>query len=204
MSGRNAARLSILSAEASAPVPVARPSLPVAEALLPYLRRIDEARWYSNFGPLLSDFEKRLCARFPGSTHMVTCANATQGLTLTLQAMQLPPGSVCAMPAFTFVASAHAVVAAGLTPYFLDVDLKDWMLKPDTVRRALANVSQPISVVMPVSPFGALPDIEAWLSFRRSTGVPVLLDAAAAFDTARQRALASRGEPARHQGAGDR
>jgi hypothetical protein len=32
-------------------IPVSRPLLPVAERLLPYLRFIDAARYYTNFGP---------------------------------------------------------------------------------------------------------------------------------------------------------
>ena len=45
-----------------APVAVARPHMPDAAALLPYLQQMDAARWYSNFGPLLLDFEARLAA----------------------------------------------------------------------------------------------------------------------------------------------
>ena len=40
------------------------PSLPTADELLPYLRRIDANRWYSNFGPLVSEFESRIAASF--------------------------------------------------------------------------------------------------------------------------------------------
>ena len=40
-------------------VPVARPRLPTADQIEPYLRRIDERRWYSNGGPLVQEFEAR-------------------------------------------------------------------------------------------------------------------------------------------------
>ena len=70
------------------PLPVARPLLPPAEAILPYMRRIDVARWYSNFGPLLTDFEGRLAERFAPGTEVVTVANGTLALALTLTAMQ--------------------------------------------------------------------------------------------------------------------
>ncbi len=165
-----------------AKTPVARPELPTAEALLPYLRRLDEARWYSNFGPLLSEFEARLAARFEPQTHVVTCANATQGLTLCLQAMDLPPGSLCALPSYTFVATAHAVIAAGLVPYFLDVDPDTWMLQPQAVREALRSAPGPVAAVILVAPFGLTPDLAPWLALREEAGVQVLLDAAAAFD----------------------
>ena len=41
-------------------IPVLRPLLPRAERLLPYLRRIDETRIYSNHGPLSGELERRL------------------------------------------------------------------------------------------------------------------------------------------------
>ena len=41
-------------------IPVLVPDLPEAEALMPWLARIDAARWYTNFGPLVREFETRL------------------------------------------------------------------------------------------------------------------------------------------------
>ncbi len=183
--GRPATLSSLAIAPAAAPsepLAVARAQLPPAEALAPYLRRIDEARWYSNFGPLLTEFEGRLASRFQLGTQIVTCANATQGLALCLQALQLPPGSLCAIPAYTFVATAHAVAAAGLTPWLLDVDADRWTLQPQTVRDALASAPAPVSAVIVVAPFGLMPDLAPWLALRAETGIEVVLDAAAAFD----------------------
>jgi dTDP-4-amino-4,6-dideoxygalactose transaminase len=182
MANRGLARHIAPDARPSEPLVIARPQLPNADALLPYLRRIDDTRWYSNFGPLLTEFEARLAARFEPQTQIVSCANGTQGLALCLQALQLPPGSLCAVPAYTFVATAHAVIAAGLTPYFLDVDPENWTLQPTTVRRALANAPAPVSAVIIVAPFGLMPDLKPWLALRAETGVQVLVDAAAAFD----------------------
>ena len=45
-------------------VRVLRPLLPKAEVLLPYLKRIDASRIYSNFGPLVLEFEGRLTRHF--------------------------------------------------------------------------------------------------------------------------------------------
>lgn len=163
---------------------VAKPRLPPAEAIFPYLRRIDSARWYSNFGPLLQEFEARLAARFGAQAQAITCTNATQGITLALQALDLPAGALCAMPSWTFVASAHAAVQAGLTPWFLDVDPASWMLDPVKTAQALAAAPGPVAAVVVVAPFGRMPDIDAWLAFQDATGVKVVVDAAAAFDAA--------------------
>jgi dTDP-4-amino-4,6-dideoxygalactose transaminase len=167
---------------ALATVPVARPRLPSAEAVFPYLQRIDAARWYSNFGPLLTEFEARLAARFPAGAEVVTVANATQALTLTLKAMNLPANGYVATPAWTFVATAHAVIQAGLRPWFVDVDPDTWMMTPEMIADLPAAVREDLVAVIPVCAFGALGDLAAWRAFRQETGVPILLDAAAAFD----------------------
>lgn len=167
-------------------IPAAFPRLPDADAILPYLRRIDAARSYSNFGPLLKEFEARLAGRFEAGTEVVTCTNATQALTLTLQALGLASGSLVAIPSYTFVATAHAVIAAGLTPLFLDVDPEDWMLQPATVRAALASAPGPVSATVVVAAFGAMPDLDGWTALRDETGLSVVLDAAAAFDQAHE------------------
>ena len=168
---------------APGPIAVARPRLPAAEAILPYLQRIDEARWYSNFGPLLVELEQRLADRLRPETRIVTVSNATQALTLALQAMDLPVGGHVALPAWTFVATAHAVIQAGLKPWFVDVDPATWMLDPAAVLALSSDLKRAIAAVIPVCAFGAMPDMAGWRAFRDRTGVPVLIDAAAAFDT---------------------
>lgn len=167
-------------------VPLMRPLLPTAERLLPYLRQIDEARWYSNFGPMVNAFETRLAAQLALTQEELVCVvSGTIGLTLSLRAFDPEPGAYCLMPSWTFAASANAVRWAGMQPWFLDVDEANWMITPDIVRRILADFRGTVGAVMPVSAFGAPVDIAAWDEFRQETGVPVVIDAAAAFDGAR-------------------
>jgi len=180
----SAIRTPLAEAPAWQKVPVARPRLPAAETILPYLQRIDTARWYSNFGPLLMELETRLAHRFGDGAQVVTTVNATQALILALKAMDLPAGSLCATPSWTFVATAHAVRQAGLTPWFVDVDAETWMLDPAVVRERLAQAPGPVSAVIPVAAFGHMPDLAAWRAFQDETAVRVLIDAAAAFDGA--------------------
>ncbi len=180
----NQAPLRRTHAEADARLVVARPRLPLAETILPYLQRIDEARWYSNFGPLLTELEDRLSQRFPEGTRVITVANGTQALALTLMAMDLPAGGLVAMPAWTFVATAHAVLQAGLVPWFVDVDEQTWSLDPALLAARLSQAPGPVVGAIPVSPFGRPLDLAAWRAFRETTGVPVLVDAAAGFDAA--------------------
>ncbi len=166
------------------PMPVMRPRLPAARDLAPYLERIDESGWYSNFGPLTREFEDRLAAHYgapPGVA--ASCANATLGLALCLQEAARPGRPICLVPSWTFVATAHAAMAAGMTPMFLDVDPESGQLTPETVESAAAAIDG-VGAAMPVAPFGAPLDVAAWSAMSRRTGIPVVIDAAAAFDTA--------------------
>ena len=174
-----------LAAVSSAPtIPVARPLLPKAEALLPYLRQIDERRTYTNFGPQVRALETRLALHYKVPTgSIVTVANATLGLALALQAQGPRHGSLCLMPAWSFAASAHAAVLAGLKPHFIDVDPAGGTLMPERVMETLAQLpSGRVGAVMPVAPFGHPVDVAAWDRFHEQTRVPVVIDAAAGFD----------------------
>lgn len=165
-------------------VPVMRPLLPPFEALIPYLQEIDRNRWYANYGPLVRRAEHQLAASLGGSEGCVTVTGSgTAALTAALINLDLPPGSLVAVPSWTFCATAHAVCHANLTPYIVDVDLETWQLRPEAVRDVLAKNTVRIRAVVPVSVFGSPLPVTDWQAFRDGTGIPVIVDAAAAFDT---------------------
>jgi dTDP-4-amino-4,6-dideoxygalactose transaminase len=178
--------LAALAGRVAGAIPVAQPRLPAAAEILPYLEAIDTRRWYSNYGPLVSRLEEEL------SNHLglrelgvLTTANATLGLSAALMARGAPQGSVCLMSSWTFAATPHAARAAGLKPWFLDVRAENWALDPGDVLSALKRIPEPVGAVIVVSPFGAPLDLPAWEALENRTGVPVVIDAAAGFDTVR-------------------
>lgn len=165
-------------------IQVARPRLPQAQAIQPYLEQIDANAWYSNHGPLAQLLQRRLAEHWGvAATEVALTSNATASLTLALQASGARPGSRCLMPSWTFVASAGAVVAAGLVPHFVDVCPTSWAPEPSELQR-LARLHD-IGAILVVAPFGAPIDLEAWDRVREETGLPVVIDAAAAFDALR-------------------
>lgn len=96
---------------------------------------------------------------------------------------------MCLLPSWTFAATAHAAAAAGLTPCFLDPDEASWALTPETVERAVDQLlgrrripERRVSAVLAVAPFGRPIDVGAWDEFSARTGIPVVIDAAAAVD----------------------
>ncbi|MBC7907943.1 MAG: DegT/DnrJ/EryC1/StrS family aminotransferase [Rhodospirillaceae bacterium] len=94
-------------------VPVMKPLLPGGEFVLPYLKRGDTNRWHSNFGPLCMELESRLAARWgTKGASVLTLVNGTAGVRATLMAAGAAPHSLCLMPAWTFIATAHAATGA--------------------------------------------------------------------------------------------
>lgn len=165
-------------------IPVARPRLPPLAALAPYIERIDAARWYSNFGPMSETFEARLAARFrTPEDGICTISNATVGLELALKAAGAAEGSLCIVPSWTFSASVHAALEAGLTPFFVDVG-DDGLLTPQIVRDALGRAPGRVGAIMPVAYCGQPIAPAPWDALSAETGIPVVIDSAPAFDRA--------------------
>lgn len=169
-------------AEASSRIPLLIPDLPTLDEITPYLRRIDENRWYSNFGPLCTEFEFRL-EQFLGPSDappaLTTVANCTLGLELALSALDLPKGARVLVPALTFLATATAVLRAGYTPVFADVDSKTWMLTASIAETALGI--EPIDAILPVAAFCCSQPVGEWDRLADDHGIPVLIDAAGAL-----------------------
>ncbi len=165
-------------------VPVFRPALPSADRLLPYLRRIDAARIYTNWGPLATEFERRLATHFDLPEHSVVSASsgtaAIVGAVLAAAGRATPARPLAIVPAMTFVATAIAVEQCGYRPYFVDVDATSWLLDPERVgQHALLDQ---VGLVVPVAAFGKPVFLEACQSFQQRTGIPVVVDGGASFE----------------------
>lgn len=166
----------------SVPIPVLKPDLPIARDLLPWLELIDASGQYTNFGPMVRRFESALADSFAIAgmpCNAVTTSSGTAALELGLAAHDLPRGSRVLLPSFTFAAAAGIVLRMGLEPVFADVDVLTWQLTPNIARTAAQRV--PLALVLPASAFGCTVDVDGWDRFVADTGIPVLIDAAAAY-----------------------
>ena len=165
-------------------VPVLRPLLADADRLLPYLRQIDTARIYTNWGPLASELERRLAGHFGlGENCVVSAGSGTValiGAILSSAGRAKPDRPFALIPAFTFVATAIAVEQCGYLPYLVDVSADTWLLDVDQqVDHSLLNQT---GLLVAVAAFGRPVAQEACTAFRRRTGIPVVIDAGASFE----------------------
>lgn len=170
-------------------IQVFKPLLPTVNELTPYLAQIDRSRIYTNYGPLVSAFEERLadlCGISRGL--VVTSCNGTAALTQALLGVvgkEFNSKSLCIVPSWTFPATPASIIRAGFEPYFADV-FSDGSLKPASVEKLihkLRDEGRVVVAVMPVSPFGMPIDLLQWERFQIETGVSVVIDAAASFDS---------------------
>ena len=161
-------------------IPLLVPSMPEAENLFKYIKKIDASKQYTNFGPLVNDLEKKFSEIFKiEKSCLTTVSSATSGLELVLQSLNLPKGASVLVPAFTFVATATSVIRAGYSPVFSDVDIDSWVLTPEIARQFIQ--SKKVDAIIPVATFGVPLSMKAWSDFEMETGIPVVIDAAAAF-----------------------
>ncbi|MDQ3822757.1 MAG: DegT/DnrJ/EryC1/StrS family aminotransferase [Actinomycetota bacterium] len=144
--------------------------------LIPELRRaFDEVLESGAFilGPNVRAFEEEAAA-YLGVPAAVGVANGTDALVLALDAMGIGPGDEVICPAFTFYATAEAIVRRGATPVFADVDAATLNLDPEDVA---ARITGRTRAIMPVHLFGR----PAPLAELAELGLPIVEDAAQAF-----------------------
>lgn len=160
-----------------------QPLLPDTDALAPYLRRIDAARVYSNFGPLSVELAERLAEYFGvDAANVALFANGTLALQAAIETVG-EQDDEWVMPSWTFVASGQAVLAARRRPHFADVDAASWALPapaPDAHRHLPLESASHRSHLL-VAPFGARPSLTPWAH----VSGPTIVDAASCFDACR-------------------
>ena len=158
---------------------VGRPNLCDRGKLHAALDQIFDNRWLTNDGPFLRRFEERL-QTFLGVRHVVAVCNATIGLQMVYRALGRadPARRKALMPAFTFIATAHAWEWEGGTPVFCDVDPDRHLLAPADVA---ARLDGETGLIVGVHTWGQPCRIEELEALARARKVPLVFDSAHAF-----------------------
>jgi dTDP-4-amino-4,6-dideoxygalactose transaminase len=125
------------------------------------------------FGPEVEGFERE-AAEYLGVPHAIGVANGTDALVLSLEAMGIGSGDEVICPSFTFYATAEAIVRAGATPVFADIDPATLNLDPEQVER---RITPRTKAIMPVHLFGRPAPLAELVGFE----LPIVEDAAQAF-----------------------
>jgi len=107
-------------------------------------RVLDSARFIG--GPEVVGLEEEV-ARYCGCPHAVACASGTDALLLSLRALDVGPGDEVVTSAFSFFASAGAIVNAGGRPVFVDADPRTFNLDPHRLEAAITPLTKAVIAV---------------------------------------------------------
>lgn len=156
-------------------VPVAEPLLDGNEA--EYLLQCVRTGWISSQGSFVTSFE-RAFAEFHDAPFALAVCNGTVAIHLALVSLGVGPGDEVIVPDFTFAATASAVIHAGATPVFVDVDPHTWTMDADAVANAATDRTR---AVIPVHIYGHPADMDPLVQWARDHGIFVVEDAAEAL-----------------------
>ena len=154
---------------------IGRPNLGDRGAMLRRVNEIFDRRWFTNDGPLVKEFEARI-QELVGVKHCVAMCNATIGLEIAIRALGLR-GEVI-VPAYTFIATAHALQWQEITPIFADMDPATHNLAPETIERLITPRT---TGIIGVHVWGRPCATEAIESIAVKHNLQVMYDAAHAF-----------------------
>ncbi len=123
-------------------------------------------------GSKVEEFERRF-AEYIGVKEAVSLNSCTSALFLSLVASEIK-GEVL-IPSFTFVATANAVVTAGCTPVFVDIDYDTLNIDPEKMEK---KVSSRTRAIMPVHFGGQSCEMTAILKIAKKHQLTVIEDSA--------------------------
>lgn len=137
--------------------------------------RLSSGEWVERF--------EAAFASYVGVPYAVATSSGTTALEALLEAMGVGPGDEVVVPAFTFAATATAVVHRGARPVFADIDPVTYNVDPQAVEDALKTHRRVRGVVV-VHLYGLPAAMDALISLAERYGVWLVEDAAQAHGAA--------------------
>ncbi len=135
---------------------------------------LDSAQFIN--GPDVSCFETAF-AEFCHADHAIGVGNGTDALLLALKALGVGPGDEIITTANTFIATAEAIVSAGATPVFIDVDSEHFNMTAAGLRAAITSRTK---AAIPVHLYGQPAPMREIMSVARECSINIVEDTAQA------------------------
>jgi dTDP-4-amino-4,6-dideoxygalactose transaminase len=157
----------------------------IREEVLAAIARVCDSQSFI-LGPEVEAVEREIAA-LTGAAFAVGCSSGTEALWLALVAAGVKPGHSVITTPFSFFASASAIVRAGATPVFVDVDPGTLNLDATLVGRKLrarqigTAPTENIRAVLPVHLYGQCADMDRFDRIAQEFEVAIVEDAAQAI-----------------------
>jgi dTDP-4-amino-4,6-dideoxygalactose transaminase len=135
-------------------------------------------------GPEVGELEAQL-ASWAGAKHALAVASGTDALVIALMGEDVKATDAIFIPGFTYNATANAVLVAGATPVFVDVDAHTCNIDVAHLEAQVETVKREGKLtprmVIAVDLYGLPADYDAINKIARKHGMLVLADAAQSF-----------------------
>ncbi|MCC7043232.1 MAG: DegT/DnrJ/EryC1/StrS family aminotransferase [Acidobacteria bacterium] len=142
-----------------------------AAAVRAAIDRVITRGWFI-LGPELSAFEEEF-ARASGAAHAVGVGTGTDAIALTLRALGIGAGDEVITTPLSAAYSALAVMMAGATPVFADVDADRLTLDPGAIEAAITPRT---AAILPVHLYGQPADMERIAEIAARRGLAIVED----------------------------
>ncbi|MGE5256419.1 MAG: DegT/DnrJ/EryC1/StrS family aminotransferase, partial [Hyphomicrobiales bacterium] len=137
-------------------------------------------------GPRVAAFEKQVAER-AGTDFAVAVSNCTAALHLSLLALDIRPGDMVVVTAYSWVATANVIELCGAQPVFVDIQPDTFNMDPavleSVLKRLMGNreTGRRVKAILPVHAFGLMADMTAIMAIANQYQLPVIEDAACAL-----------------------
>lgn len=127
-------------------------------------------------GPGVKLFEEEL-QEYLGVKNVISCANGTDALQITMMALGLKPGDEVITTNFTFIATLETVALLGMKPVIVDPDPGTFNISVEGIAKAITEKTR---AIVPVHLFGQCADMEGIMKLASRYNLLVIEDAAQA------------------------
>ena len=140
------------------------------------LIQVIDSGWIGANGKFSKNVESQFTRYFSATSLLVS--NGSVAISLALKALSIGPGDEVLIPDLTYAATASAVVNAGATPIFCDVDLNSWSISTEEI---LKKITKKTKAIIVVHLYGLPAEITSIMKVAQNHNLKVIEDCAEAF-----------------------
>tara|TARA_B000000557_G_scaffold196179_1_gene161505 strand:+ start:1298 stop:2536 length:1239 start_codon:yes stop_codon:yes gene_type:complete len=139
------------------------------------IHTLENEQW--GVGSLTIDQFNNAFSKFQDAKHCISLHSGTSALWVALKAAGVKKGDEVILPAYTFIATASAVILSNAIPVFCDIQIETGNLDPEDLN---SKISERTKVIIPVHVGGSPADMNSILKVASDKNIAVIEDAAQA------------------------
>jgi perosamine synthetase len=107
--------------------------------------------------------------------YILPVSNCTAAIHLSLLALDIKAGDEIIVPDITWIASVAPIIYVGAIPVFVDINIDDWCISLESMKKSLTNKTKAIIVV---DLYGNMPKMDELINFSNENNLFLIEDAA--------------------------